>query len=551
MSTVARASASLAERRVRLSASRLALPAALLLAAALISGFTMLRYLGPFDEGQLLLAVRRIGEGQWPYADFVYPYGPGYPLLLALAQQVLGPSLLWWRLVRVVADATVALLVFVIVLREAPLPVALLAWLIAETGMAEPGGPGAFPIALAFGLGAFAVATAEAPRAGSWAWRRPAGAGALVALAAFWRVDFGIYAGAGVLVALLLAPAARDVRVRTAATFLAAAVGLTALAYAPFAIAASPRTLWQQLVAQGLHDAKYWTLPFPWSYHGAFTVFPLGSLARDVKKLIDFYVPVLLLVGLALLAVSILVRGRRREVPWRWIGLLVFALGCSLYLRSRADEFHSQPLLVLIAASLAIAAGWLISEWREAAGSTLAGSTLARSILAGAIAVVLVLLAVHGTANRLSALLRPPALEQVGLPGTSGVTDTAANVQALREVVPYVQARVPPGQPIFVAPRRSDLVRIDDLLFYVLVNRDSVLDAGAQLDALPSVQRSTVAALERKQPRIVVRWVDPQSSQPEPNLRGRSSGSHLLDDYLSRAYRETAQFGYYVVLERR
>jgi hypothetical protein len=124
-------------------------------------------------------------------------------------------------------------------------------------------------------------------------------------------------------------------------------------------------------------------------------------------------------------------------------------------------------------------------------------------------------------------------------------------VAALRQVVLYVQARVPPGQPIFVAPRRSDLDRLDDLLFYVLVGRDSVLNRGATLEALPAQQRTTVAALERERPRIVVRWLDPISSQPEPNLRGRASGSRVLDDYLARAYRRTAQFGVYVVLERR
>jgi hypothetical protein len=118
-------------------------------------------------------------------------------------------------------------------------------------------------------------------------------------------------------------------------------------------------------------------------------------------------------------------------------------------------------------------------------------------------------------------------------------------------VVPFVQARVPPDRPIFVAPRRSDLDRIDDLLFYVLVRRDGVLKQGATLEALPAQQRRTIAALDATRARIVVRWTDPQSSRPEPNARGRSSGSRLLDTYLARAYRPIARFGVYVVLERR
>ena len=121
----------------------------------------------------------------------------------------------------------------------------------------------------------------------------------------------------------------------------------------------------------------------------------------------------------------------------------------------------------------------------------------------------------------------------------------------LRRVVPYVQARVPPGKPIFVAPRRSDLVRFDNLIFYILADRDTVLDAGATLQALPAEQRRTVRAIERERPRIVVRWTDPLSSQREPNRRGRPSGSRFLDEHLAREYRRVASFGDYRVLERR
>ena len=132
------------------------------------------------------------------------------------------------------------------------------------------------------------------------------------------------------------------------------------------------------------------------------------------------------------------------------------------------------------------------------------------------------------------------------------LTDGALRVTEDGEPLgPGDAAVVPAGQPIFVAPRRSDLDRLDDLLFYVLVGRDSVLNRGATLEALPAQQRATVAALEREKPRIVVRWIDPISSQPEPNLRGRATGSRVLDDYLAGAYRRTAQFGVYVVLERR
>ena len=100
-------------------------------AAALISGFTIRRYLEPFDEGLLLQAATRMADGQWPYRDFGWAYGPGQATVVAAAFKAFGPSLIWWRLLRVAADATVALLVWALARREAGPRWALAGWLAA------------------------------------------------------------------------------------------------------------------------------------------------------------------------------------------------------------------------------------------------------------------------------------------------------------------------------------------------------------------------------------------------------------------------------------
>src|SRR4051812_31771878 len=68
-------------------------PVALFLGGVAIAGFTLLRGVDPFDEGLVLSAARRVGEGQVPYRDFLWSYGPAWPYLLAL----FGDSLAWWR----------------------------------------------------------------------------------------------------------------------------------------------------------------------------------------------------------------------------------------------------------------------------------------------------------------------------------------------------------------------------------------------------------------------------------------------------------------------
>jgi hypothetical protein len=174
-----------------------------------------------------------------------------------------------------------------------------------------------------------------------------------------------------------------------------------------------------------------------------------------------------------------------------------------------------------------------------------------RTPLAKAAVVALGLIALAGVANRASALILPPRLEPVHLAGMPGIRVPPAEAEALPRLAARVQRLVPPGQPIYVAPRRSDLVTLSDPLVHFLVRRPNVLDRDVSLQARPEEQARIVAALRAARPRVVVRWTDPASDRPEPNRRGRPSGSRALDDYLASAYRLDSRFGAYDVLTPR
>ena len=143
----------------------------LLVLAAVLSGFTILRGIAPHDEGLMLQAGSRIASGQWPYRDFWTNYPPGQPLVLGGLQEVFGASLLVWRVLRVALDAVVALLAFRLARRRVSEPLALLVWLAAAGAMAFPTGPGPNPAAIALALGALLLAP-----------RRPLAGGALAGL---------------------------------------------------------------------------------------------------------------------------------------------------------------------------------------------------------------------------------------------------------------------------------------------------------------------------------------------------------------------------------
>jgi hypothetical protein len=484
-------------------------PLALLFAAgALISGLTILQGIDPFDEGIALQAARRVSEGQTPYADFTWAYGPVMPYLLGGLFKVFGISLLQWRILRVLADAGVALAAYVLLRRYVPPRVALLGWLATACAMAEPRSANPFPFALLFAL--LAVATVN---------RRLLVPAALTALAAAFRLDFALYGAAGVVAVLVL-----DRRFRDVARYLAITAGLALLVYVPFLIDIGPSRLYDALIGTSLHDRNYWTLSFPVSYGGAFRLWPPGSLARDLKHAIDYYQPLLLVVGFGLAAVATALRRT-------WVGLAVFALGALSYLLSRTDEFHTQPLFAALAVVLPAIVVW--------------GRHRALTVAA---ACVFALMLAHGVANRLSALFGPPALATVHVAGAGGAEVPPAEARALERVVADVHARVPAGQPIYVAPRRSDLVAFSNSILYVLADRDNAARQDFGLLTGAAEQRAIVDQLRVRRPRVVVRWTDPLSSRVEPNLRGHPSGVRTLDDYLATDYRLLERLYHYDVL---
>ena len=517
-------------------------------AGVLISAFTVLRGIDPFDEGLILSAAARVADGQLPYQDFPWPYGPAHPYLLAAASELFGESLLWWRIVRVACDAGVALLVFVLVHRAVGLKWGLAAWLCAACAMAQPVSANPFPPALLLGLAAFAVATAPGPPRRWWLW-----AGLLIGAASAWRLDFALYAGGAVAItALVRPPGDVGARALAVARFAGAAMAAGLLVYAPFLISSGPAEMYDELIGKSSSERDYWTLPFPFSYDGSFRLWPPGGLGEDAKDVLGFYVPLLSVIGFAVVAAggALALRKMVRCSPeqrsgcapppgkglWLVAGLLVFGAGTLLYLLSRTDEFHANPAIVVLAVALPLCA----------AGARPLGTP--GGVVAGTAVAVFALLLTYGVANRASALVQPQPYETLALDVADGVKAGPSDARALPAVVKFVQGAVPPGEPIYAATARSDLVRFSNPLLYVLTDRPNVLDRDVGLFALPSAQREIVDALEREQPRAVVRWTDPISSRAEPNLRGEPSGSRLVDEYLRAEYRVGLKRGEYEVL---
>jgi hypothetical protein len=348
-------------------------------------------------------------------------------------------------------------------------------------------------------------------------------------VAAAWRLDLALWGGAGVVVAMLLEPGARG---RPVARFALVALGVAVLAYLPFLIAAGPGELFNQLVSLGARRGG--ELPFPYLYAGPLRTGSVHDFAHDAKDLLDYQVPLATVAGYALAALTALVRWRReRALPPVWAGLLLLGAGSLTYLLSRADEFHSQGLAAVLCALLPLCAVWAVR---------------ALPPLGWAVGALFVVILAAGVANRASALLFPPRLEALDLPVADGVEVPPPQARALERTVRLLQSRVPPGQPTYVATLRSDLVRINNPLIYVLAERDNVYRKDFGDITTARSQREIVAALRRKQPPALVRWADPTTVKREPNAGGRPTGVRLVDHYLATSYRLLQRNGFYEVL---
>jgi len=132
-----------------------------------------------------------------------------------------------------------------------------------------------------------------------------------------------------------------------------------------------------------------------------------------------------------------------------------------------------------------------------------------------------------------------PGRTPLSLPGSrgAGVYAPYRFSRQYRAIVPLIQNNVAPAQAIYSGTMRHDIFLTNDTLIYFLAERNAAtyywcLDAGVTSSA--PVQRQMLAELGRGGVAAAVLWTAPMTG--EKNAGGRSSGVHLLDDWLSRDF---------------
>ncbi len=449
----------------------------------------------------MLQAAARLAAGQRPYRDFRLNYPPAQPLVLAALHKAIGSSLLGWRVMRLGVDATTSVLAYRLARRHASEELSLTAWLAAAGAMAFPSGAGPNPPAQALAFAALLAAPV-----------RPRRAAMLAGVTTAFRIEVGAAATAGVALA---APRGRRLpALATAALTSGAALGAF--------VAGAPREMFEDTLGffeiQGMQR-----LPFPLHFRGR----------RRPSKLIEFYAPAISMAGLGAWLTA--VGTQRRSHPRETLAVAPLAAVGAGYLLARTDEFHLVTLMATLPVMLATAA-----EHER------------RPLHRFALRTALWLIVAHGLDRKAGMALHPPRLARVPGRAGRGVNTSPWDAEALAQLIPAVHQLTSPGEAIFVANPRHDLVRVGNPLLYALLDRPNatrydVMQPGVV--TTEKVQREIVDALAGV--RVIVRWLNPTACDPEPNGAGHSSGVEILDRHLAREFREHARYGDYAVLVRR
>jgi len=497
------------------------------------------------DEGLMLQAASRISSGQLPYRDFWWFYPPGQPYLLALLWKLSGPSLVPWRVLRAVVDATVAVLAWRLAGRRAGRGPALLAWAVAIFAVSSATGPHPYPIALMFALGCLLVLE-----------KRPWLAGVLVGLVSVWRIEFAAYLGLGVFLGLLVRGGGK----RTISQFAGMGILTAGLFYIPLVLAAGVGDSWNLLIRYPvLEFGKYQTLPFPLIWDG-------GGNAKGVDLLaqvLSYHLPLALVLTLfsSLIALAL----SRRPGRWLEVATGVFGIGMVHYLVVRADAFHTGPLAVMDAVLGAWAVGAVVQVRRERSTSVSPVHGIRPKLAAAAALVALAGLGwgladtVWKREREVRAAQQARVIQIDAAHGVKELPSTRCSLRGepvqvcsladLEAAVRFVKDSK--AGPIYVTTKRSDLVTSGAPLFYVLSGRDNVtrydIAAPGVVTSAP-VQEEIIGRLEATKA-LVVRYTAGITAAPEPNQAGKSSGVTLLDAFLRQSYKMVGRFGAWEVLE--
>lgn len=489
--------------------------------AALFFFVSMDRNIGVYDEGLILTGAARVVAGQVPHRDFYTNYGPGQFYVLAFLFRRFGQAVMVERIFDLLVRAAIVAVCFHVARFHCR------RWIVAATAMVialtlfslKTYGYPVFSVILFALIGSALIAEAGgAVRSNGKIFL----AGVATGLAALFRYDLGFSLFVLQAIFIFVFCARRSLLVYVSGTtiiFLPAAL---------FFLAVAP-------IGSFTHDLlfsvrNYWStrhLPFP-SLSQCF-----ASFGKSVV-----YLPI----GICLAGVLFVLSKTERTSSARRFVFVFVALTAVMYCKGVVRVTPNQMAQALIPAFL------LLSVLLEVALQ----SRASLRVLLGFLGVWTLIATLVGATAVMSQMA---STHSVAWPGFAGSLDESRvrgfliapqRVEAIR----FIRAKTRPNERIFVGLNRHDKIVLNDNLTYFATGRLpatrwSHFDPGLQTRL--SVQREMIAEIERQAVRYIVLTSEWEKIR-EPNDSSRSSGVHLLDDYIRQHYQVLKNFGQISIL---
>lgn len=523
----------------------------LVLSSVFVLSFAILflamdRAINPFDEGIVLVGAMRVAAGDLIHRDFYSIYGPASYYLLAALFEVFPLHFVVARIFGIaVMAATVAAVTAMLLDRARPFFVVAVASATLLLLFASPFY--LYPLFPSLLLTCASVVQLTKPGPIDSPGRL-AIVGACAGAAAYFRYDVAallcLCAATSVILLIAIGRPA-GTRFRDAARALGLIAGAAAAVFAPGAIAYLALAPWARFQADvidyGIHQyAAMRGLPFPGS-----------SALRLDPGLVTVYLPPL---AFAIGATEIARRDRTgkagRLAPDPTVRAIaicaVFSLGLFAKGWVRVSTLHMMTAIVPALVVLGLCADALWSRRRRAgsallvllvtAPAALDAASEARLHVGDAARSPLGWIA-RAAIDREPLSSGPPNCPQrPAFWGARIGPDEAA-------IANYIRRVTPAEERILVALDQHDRVWVNAVSLYFIADRMPAthwhqFDPGLQTRA--DIQAAMIDELRAQPVRLIVR---DRTFSYEPNDSRRSSGVHLLDDFIARHYRKVAVAG--------
>jgi hypothetical protein len=528
-------------------------------ASALLLALGMDRELGVYDEGAILTGAMRVVAGEVPHSDFYANYGPGQFYLIATLFKLFGQYALVERaydvLVRAMIVAVCYGLTATCTRKYIALATAVICglWLFSIPFYGYP----IFPVVLLSLVSAALVLPVLAGHFSSW---RLVAAGAMVGLAALFRYDVGFLVFVAVAAALTLSSVLRSSDVGhaldEAKTILLRYVLGTSIVFLPVAIC----YLSVAPITRFIHDI----FSFPIHYYARMRSLPFPGVRETIRSIDDsaVYLPILIcgatVYSLFLSGTGMPGRSRTpsdysvAEQRKDWLLIMFALLTAVLYLKGlvRVSVVH---MLVSLIPSLVLLALLLERAWYQGyVARIVIGTLCALSVISALYASIATAKSRLGEGSTVLAQVRS-AVASPHLAGNTwcGTPNELPRIRCLlldsnrAEATRFLIGNTRADERIFVGLTRHDKIFVNDNMMYFAAGRLPAtrwhqFDPGLQTRA--DVQSEMIAELQARSVRYVVlesEWDD----KAEPNDSAKSSGIHMLDEFIRQHYQPVRTYG--------